>query len=285
MKKLFFISTLFFVFTSIYAQDDVYINVSSNVTSQEITIEPGEYTFHMSHVDVEKEYEISAIKQNIEINKLETPEGFKKEKLTGSNVTREIKKFKLTKGEKLTITIDVFDITTAAGIRTRSKIKTFTYIYKTKPRGEWRTTFGFNFIYLTNQDTYFSKQNENATYTITEGANRKKFDYHPTLMFTWLPSKFSAKETDVKFALSGGLGYDLESSLSIFFGPSIIYNENITLTFGAAFHNQKRLMSKYSNEQMITDELDFEQLHDDYIRFNPFVSISFRLDRNPFGSN
>lgn len=268
---------------SIFGQEGFLIDVSGNVTSQKITIETGSHKFFMTHVDVSKEYKISAIKENMVIEKLETPQGFVNLGIGASpDIKRHIGTFDILEGEQLSISIEVYDITVVSGIRTATKSKTFEYEYKTRARGQWRTTFGFNFIYNTNQDTYYSKDNGNDTYAITEGTNRKKFDYHPTLMFTWLPNSYIRGNRNWQFGLSGGIGYDFDKSLSVFVGPSIIYNENITISFGGAFHNQQRLLSQYTNNQEISENLTFDQLHEAYIRFNPFVSISFRLDKNPF---
>ncbi|MCD2260429.1 porin family protein [Psychroserpens luteolus] len=284
MKSIFSLTFILLIFNLTHAQTNFKIDVSGNVTDQEITIKAGAYHFSMTHVDVSKQYKLSAIKENMTIEKLETPEGFGVRGVAaGPNVEREIGTFDLLNGEQLTITIDVFDIgKDADGNRTETKTSTFKYIYKTKARGQWRTTFGFNFIYITKQDTYFSKDIGDDSYMITEGTNRKKFDYHPTLMFTWLPNSYIKGNKNWQFGLSGGIGYDFDSSLSVFLGPSIIYNENITVSIGGAFHNQKRLLSQYTKNQVLNENLTFDQLHDDYIRFNPFVSISFRLDKNPF---
>ncbi|GAA4896845.1 hypothetical protein GCM10023311_21990 [Flaviramulus aquimarinus] len=252
--------------------------MSSNVTNQEVTVKPGTYKFSMTHVDVSKQYKISAIKENMVINQLETPEGYQALRvLANPNITREIGTFDVLKGEQLSITIEVFNITRPGGVRTETKVSTFKYIYKTKPRGKWQTTFGFNFIHLGNNNTFFSKSVD-SIYVITEGTNQNKYDFHPTLMFTWL--KNNNDEFNVGF--SGGLGYDLEKSLSVFLGGSLIYNQNITLTLGIAFHNQKKLNSNYEEGDIIKENLTFEQLHGDFIRINPFISLSFRLDKNPF---
>ncbi|GAB1857299.1 hypothetical protein MHTCC0001_21350 [Flavobacteriaceae bacterium MHTCC 0001] len=117
-----------------------------------------------------------------------------------------------------------------------------------------------------------------SVYTVTKGASQNKFDFHPTVMFAWLPNN----SNDFNFGITGGLGYDLEKSLSVFLGGSVVYNQNITLSAGFAFHNQKLLNSKYKDGDVIKENLSFDQLHSDYIRFNPFISIAFRLDKSPF---
>ncbi len=113
---------------------------------------------------------------------------------------------------------------------------------------------------------------------VTKSNNEKEWEYYPSIMFTWLNNG----STNFKFGFSGGFGYNLDNSISVFTGGSIIYNHNITITAGLAFHNQKELSSKYKEEDVITENLDFDQLHTDFIAINPFISISLRLDRNPF---
>lgn len=289
MKPLFskFILGLLFFLSSIsLAQSNPQeirqdIDVSLPVRNSEVSINKGDYTFYITKVRSNATYDYKVIKERVAIEPIDTPDGF------GVLRNGEIfmGKYSLNKGEQLQINItethtvkDPKDAT-----KTITTITNFEYIYTTGRRGEWRTTFGFNFIHKINQDTYFSSDNGNSTYTITEARNRDKFDYHPTLMFTWLGNKTYGKNDNWQFGWSGGIGYDLEESLSIFLGKSVIYNENITLTFGLAFHNQQRLSSQYSEGNIINEDLNFDQLHTEYIRLNPFISLSFRLDRNPFG--
>jgi len=184
----------------------------------------------------------------------------------------------LSQNQDVSIKIDVFKTESDSTKKsTTIKEKTYNYIYKTERKGSWQTTFGFNFIHLRNNDTYFSKTVD-STFVIAEGTNQNKYDFYPTIMFTW----YANNSDTINFGLSGGLGYDLEKSVSVFVGGSIIYNQNITITAGLAFHNQQRLNSAYQEGDLIKENLSFEQLHEDYIRLNPFLSIAFRLDKSPF---
>ena len=276
MKSICSLILLVFALQISSAQTSYDIDGSSNVVSQISPVSDGKITVNMINFDTKLQYEINVQKKNLSIDVLATPAGFA---AMGAGATsRPIGQNELEKNERLVVDIKAYDI--SGGTRT---LKTnHVYAYETKRRGEWRTTFGFNFIYKFNQDTYFSKSNDDGTYSITEGRNRDKFDFHPTLMFTWLSNKHLDKKMNWNFGLSGGLGYDFDESLAVFVGPSFIYNENITFTCGVAFHNQNRLTSNYNEGDVISENLTFDQLHTEYIRVNPFVSISLRLDRNPF---
>jgi len=268
---------------AIFAQQD--IDVTSQVKNIEIPIDPGSYIFNIVNANKDATYSYKVEKKNLEIEKIETPSDFGVSLAVGVPITIPIGKFTVEKGQQLKIIVkESVEIVNPKTKKKEIKTTTFEYIYNTPKRGEWRTTFGFNFIYKIKQNTYFSNANDDGSYTITEGSNKDKLDFHPTLMFTWLSNKHLDKKDNWHFGLSGGLGYDFDESLSVFAGPSFIYNENITLTFGIAFHNQKRLSSNYSKGDIINENLTFDQLHTDYIRVNPFISLSFRLDRNPFGS-
>lgn len=246
-------------------------------------IEPGTYNIFLVNVNPKATYNYSVELKNFNINKLVTPSDWSSEE-TLTTAELSLGKFEIKKGQRLVISItELLEVTDPNTKKTETKKKEFKYTYNTPQRGEWRTTFGFNFIYKIKQETYFSDNNDDNTFTIREARNRDKMDYHPTLMFTWLSSNYLDKKMNWQFGLSGGLGYDLDQSLSVFTGPSFIYNENITLTVGIAFHNQKRLLSQYNPGDEINDNLTFAQLHKDYLRVNPFISLSFRLDKNPFG--
>lgn len=265
---------LFLCYSTIMAQQD--IDVSSNISTKTITVKTGNQVYNMINVVSTSKYNVTAEKKNSNISELV----FKGQDVAKAALasTHRIGDFTLKRGQELKITI----VETPIGGGTPN---TFTYTYRTEKRGEWRSTFGFNFVYLTNNNTYFSDANDDNTFTITESNNKENFIYYPTLMFSWVSNNHIDKWKNWKAGFSGGIGYDFKTSLSVFAGGSLIYNENITITAGLAFHNQQRLSSNYSENDIINENLTFEQLHTDYIRVNPFISIAFRLDRNPFASS
>lgn len=92
---------------------------------------------------------------------------------------------------------------------------------------------------------------------------------------------FNRREKDgapVKWGLTGGLGYDL-SDITVLGGIHITYYENITFNFGLAGKKTQLLRGMYSENDIISTNLETDQLHDKYFRINPFFGISFRLDK------
>lgn len=277
--KLFY-SILFFVYAInlSHSQTAYNIDVSSNIESMTVPVTDGNISIKMININPSLTYKIHIKKEDIEINLLEIPSDI--HEVSREEKDKPIGNYYLKKNEKLTIEIKAY-----SNANGNEKLENnYIYVYKTEKRGEWITTFGFNFIYLTNNNTYFSEANSDGTFSIKEGQNKEKFVYQPSLMFTWVNKNNWGKSGNWKNGLSGGIGYNFKSSLSVFVGGSVLYNENITLTLGLAIHNQKRLSSKYMEGDIINENLDFDQLHSDYIRVNPFISLSFRLDKNPFKS-
>ncbi|WP_299556043.1 hypothetical protein [Seonamhaeicola sp.] len=265
-------------FTVFAQRKTISIDVSGNIYKKSTVITPGTYKIQIKNIDPNKIYEAVINSEFHKLDPLSIPKKTEElqEQITEDSLSSKIiDTIKLSKNQDLTIKVVV--LKNVKKEENLAKEKEYIYTYKTEKKGSWQTTFGFNFINLKDRDTYFSKALD-STYIITRGTNQNKIDFHPSVMFTWFPNN---SET-FNVGLSGGLGYDLEKSLSVFTGISLIYNQNITITTGCAFHNQKLLNSKYKKGDVINESLSFEQLHKDYIRFNPFVSISFRLDKSPF---
>jgi len=80
---------------------------------------------------------------------------------------------------------------------------------------------------------------------------------------------------------TGGIGFDLDD-ISAFLGYSYYFGQNIVITGGAAFHKQLRLDSKYDVGQVVPAALNTNDINNSYYRLNPFISLTFALDNNPF---
>lgn len=279
-SSILIVSLLFVSFFSQAQKKQIKIDVESTIYKLTTVKAPGKYLITLVNTDPKKSYEININRKFHEYDPLSIPktDSLNKNGLESITEPKVIDTISLSKNQDLSIKIDVFKTETDKdGKKETNKEKTFNYKYITERKGTWQTTFGFNFIALGNKDSYFSKQVD-STYSITKGTNQNKIDFHPSIMFTWLPNN---SET-FNLGITGGLGYDLEKSLSVFFGGSLVYNQNITLSAGFAFHNQKLLNSQYKEGDVLKENLTFDQLHKDYIRFNPFISIAFRLDKSPF---
>lgn len=278
MKTILTPVLVFLMSLSLFAQKKVIkIDLKSSIYTFSTVIEKGEYEIQLENYDDNKRYEISIEREYHTYESLSLPEkkDDKEEQQSLQTSTKTIDTIDLKHNQDLTIKVVVLGKKENDG--SFQKEKEYKYTYQTRRKGSWQSTFGFNFIRLSNTDTYFSKTQDD-NYVVTKGTNQNQYDFHPSIMFTWLQN--NGKE--VSFGVSGGLGFDLEKSVSVFLGGAVSYNQNITLTIGMAFHNQKRLNSQYKEGDTLAESLDFDQLHKDYMRLNPFISISFRLDKSPF---
>ncbi|MFN0013383.1 MAG: hypothetical protein ACKVU2_02445, partial [Saprospiraceae bacterium] len=153
--------------------------------------------------------------------------------------------------------------------------------YKTPARGKWLTSYSFNFITQAfGKERLFFTQNVGMdSFQITCETNRKWVGFVPGITFTWLSA--AGFKRDLGVGVSGGIGFDLEKPV-VFAGVSFIYNQNLSLTLGVAAHQVKDLNGKYSEGDIIRENLSPDQLMIEPYRVNPFVSLSFRFDKNPF---
>lgn len=193
-----------------------------------------------------------------------------------SELDLNYKPFDLYKGQVLTVTVK--------RIKKDGKEQIWKITFKTPSRGQWLTTYSFNFIpkILSEQESFFAKSSGVDMFTITKEQNQDWLDFAPAIMFVWLKSK--ASKNAMVGGFSGGLGLNLEKPMA-FIGYSLIYNQNICLNFGGAFHAVKKLDGKYKENEVIKENLTPQQLTIEPYRINPFIGISFRFDKNPFKFN
>lgn len=161
-----------------------------------------------------------------------------------------------------------------------SPLDTFTVEFVSRSKWYWTPTFGISVVALANRDTYKSLLNSDgsdpATYTIVRDGSQKQYEGIPSVMFT-----YSMLESDFSIGFTGGLGTDFET-LSTFVGLSGVIGQNFVVTAGLAFHEQLRLDSKYDVGQVVDSNLSFTDLNTVYYRFNPFISLTYRLNTNPY---
>ncbi len=156
----------------------------------------------------------------------------------------------------------------------------WTQVFSTEPRGVWQVSYGFSFItQIFNEEKLFFSAANDTSFTIQQENNRKSMSFAPSLFFTWMPNKSLNETWSIGF--SGGLGFDFENP-TVFLSPTISYNQNIKIHLGLVAHKQNVLLGKYDEKQVINENLGREQLHEMLYKVNPFISISFRFDQNPF---
>ncbi|MBO6523974.1 MAG: hypothetical protein JJ971_09120 [Balneolaceae bacterium] len=160
--------------------------------------------------------------------------------------------------------------------------KEWTYIFKAPRRGNWGIQYGLSFAANISKDDAYFTHVQDSTYTITKSKSNKIVDLIPTIYFVWTPQKALYKNWSL--SLTAGVGVENDSP-SLLLGGLLRYNQNLGIGFGLAGHTQQRLLSKYSAGQLVGEVLSEDQLHESVYRFNPFLSLVFRLDSNPFKSD
>jgi hypothetical protein len=175
--------------------------------------------------------------------------------------------YRLDQGEELVVTI--------------TRNPTWITIFSTGPRGEWRTSYGFNFI-PDKDEIYFSKEAGEGEFEITRKGDGEDFDFAPSVFFTWLSRK--QQQRDLAFGPVAGLGFDSDNPI-VFGGITFSYNQNIQLNLGAVVHQQKRLNGTFEPNQIIAENLGSEELESTTYGINWFFGLSFRLDSNPFAGS
>jgi len=157
------------------------------------------------------------------------------------------------------------------------------FIFQGDTPGKWVTTYGFGFT--TNAlrgNSYYTKQLEDSSvFEILKSRGPKAFDlnYVPAVFFTFFPSKRKSKCWN--HSLTGGLGFDLQAPV-LYFGYNGLYWHNIGFSAGLAFQQQNVLKDQFEVNDKVSMFMDTGQLHDKVYRPNLFISLHFRLDKNPF---
>ncbi|MDF9794970.1 hypothetical protein OKW21_000233 [Catalinimonas alkaloidigena] len=159
--------------------------------------------------------------------------------------------------------------------------ETWVWKFTTGPKGNWRTSFGVSAIsdiFYPRYDYYIGTNNTQ----IKESANNDLL-FIPSLFFTWLPSKRENK--NFSFGPTGGIGSNFQE-ISFFLGFNLTYNQNLSFIFGIAGHQQEKLKAKFQdymdNNSTIPSPISDSDLTTTQNVINPFFSVAFRFNRNPY---
>ncbi|HEY8931014.1 MAG TPA: hypothetical protein VIM55_17555 [Mucilaginibacter sp.] len=177
--------------------------------------------------------------------------------------------------------------------------KVWTITFDTKDEGKFLTTYGFTYIpYIFEKPKTFYAQPFSTTttangvtttstsYKLLQGSSETVFDFAPSVLFHYL-----AYNTDEwSFSYTGGVGININStdnngiSPVAMAGGSLLFHQNIGLSFGFAFHMMNQLKGKYSPGQIVDTNLESSDINDKVVRFDPFISLTFRFSSSPFKS-
>lgn len=150
------------------------------------------------------------------------------------------------------------------------------YILRSRSDWSWSITFGANTIFYTNRSKFISQKADDGNNKVNKVNDQKHIELMPAIMFTFINN-----HENISPGFTGGLGVNFEE-ISVFLGPSLGIGQNIILTGGVAVHKQMRPSSNYFIGQTIDSSVTNDNLNESQYRINPFIGISFRLDKNPF---
>lgn len=250
-------------------EKEIIIDVDSNVKSFETVIEYVRDNTDKNKYDIiapnPKGYSISlkknaAMQPVLQIDKTELEKDIKVNKDKIGEIT-----FK--RNTELTITITI----------TTTDKDPVEKVYKIKTQTDWRwtTTFGANAIFYTNRNQFIS-QTDNGLQKVAEIQSNKIIELMPTVMFN-----FMDYQNTISYGFTAGLGINFEE-IAVFAGLSLGIGQNIILTGGVGVHKQTLPNANYFVGQAIDSSVTNDNLNESQYRINPFIGISFRLDKNPF---
>jgi len=153
--------------------------------------------------------------------------------------------------------------------------------FSTGKRGEWLT--GYGILLVPNRDaSYTSYALGDDKYQIRRSRDRERFDYVPTLTFTFMRPENAPKDWFLSPVF--GIGYDLQT-ISGTFGYALTYNHNFAISAGVMLHQQRRLKGKYEEGEHYTktgNVLENADLTETTWAPNVYVGITIRSLTNPF---
>jgi len=160
--------------------------------------------------------------------------------------------------------------------------KKWSFVFKNDHPSHWTTFYGFTYVpdILTRFNNYYANPQDNGKYLVSKmnGSRKNIFqNLSPTAMFTY---RFFDKKPDalLQFGITGGIMYNTDI-LGAMFGPSLAIDKNVTINTGISFLQKYKLEGVYKSDgtQIITENLDFDQLHEKVWTYDIFFSIGFNI--------
>lgn len=151
----------------------------------------------------------------------------------------------------------------------------YKYKLKTKSVASWTTTFGANAVLSYDRSKFISAEKDGVN-VVKEKKDSQMLSLMPAIMFTFINN-----QKDFALGFTGGLGTNFEE-IAVYSGLSLGIGQNIILTGGLAVNKQITPSSNYTIGQQIPSTITTDNLNESQYRVNPFIGISFRLEKNPF---
>lgn len=85
-------------------------------------------------------------------------------------------------------------------------------------------------------------------------------------------------------SITGGLGAN-DDEIAALFGLTFMFWQNLGLNAHVIGKNQKVLNGRYNEGDIISENLDFDQLHESRFNLHWGLSVSYRFKNNPFSKD
>jgi hypothetical protein len=160
-------------------------------------------------------------------------------------------------------------------------VKTWQVTLRTPRTINYFSHFGFTFVPngVKNSDKYFSKQTGTNLYTITQmNNNGSAFWKDLSLTANYIIPLVNLNHR-VKFGWSGGFGINGEAKFTVFTGPSVLFDDFLSLSFNGGLHNRYKLKGEYTPGQELSENLSIDQLNERGLRPAFIISLGFRLSK------
>ncbi|MEP7197392.1 MAG: hypothetical protein ABI851_12800 [Saprospiraceae bacterium] len=273
----------FFNINILLGEEVIQLNLDEPINSQSIIIDPKkEYSLEILNLRSDWSYSISIGKER----EIYSPFSIKNQEIPKALIkqTKVYKLGKIKQGEIIKIVVIGSD---------SSSTKKWELILKSTPRGTWITTYGVNHVtnWFRASDYYYSEAVGNM-YAIrkedTSDQRENWLEIKPSITFRWFPNnKVLAKIDNSSFfqnfdlSIVGGLGIDFKDP-NVLLGLGLSYNQNLSIDFGLTTNMVSTLKGKYYKDQIINVQISESDLVKKIIVVNPFINISFRLDKDIF---
>ena len=235
----------------------ININLSQKVDSIEVPVNKGKYSLIITG-----KYNSISIRKDAKL--------YPKLSVDSSTSIKSIRNFEFTELHFKSNT--VYTIAT----RINDEPKPRKYILYSQSVWSWTTSFGAHALFFTSRTKFISQKDANGNFAVAQTQDSKQMELMPTIMFTFINN-----HNNVSPGFTGGLGINFEE-IAVFAGGSLGFGQNIILTAGVGVHRQNRPNSAYFIGQIIDSSITNDNLNESQYRVNPFIGISYRLDKNPF---
>lgn len=216
---------------------------------------------------------------------VELDEEQKKSTCGDANLLKNIKDLKASTIRSFTLQVPIYmDEDQDVTITITGGDKVFTYEFKGDGSRRWFLNYGFVFTSKSlDPREYFLQSNGDSKFTVSKKNKLSLIDlrYTPSIFYNLYLNKNLQK--NFNHSLTGGLGFNTSTPV-VSIGYNLMFNQNIGISTGICFYNQRRLNGRYHEGQILTESLDDDQLYDSHFRPNIFFAVNFRLNEIPFKS-